>query len=170
MIYEIKPGEYSVDSLPEFGTKIFLAGTIEQGDSPDWQSIVVEKLNLVQGLGYDVIVMNPRRDEWDASWKQEQSNPQFNEQVNWELGNIEESDIVFFHILPDYKSPITLMELGFCAGNYRINDVIVCCPDGFYRKGNVDIMSTRSGFQQFETLDSAIGALITRITIKQKNP
>ena len=62
------------------------------------------------------------------------------------------------------------MELGFCAGHYMIDDVIVCCPEGFYRKGNVDIISTRSGFQQFETLDSAIGALITRININQKNP
>ena len=170
MIYEIKPGDPINHQLPEYATRVFMAGSIDMGSAKAWASDVIEKLKLAKGLEHDVIIMNPRRDDWDGSWTQEQANPQFNEQVNWELSNIEESDIVFFHILPDSKSPITLMELGFCAGNYRINDVIVCCPEGFYRKGNVDIISTRSRFQQFETLDSAIGALITRININQKTP
>ena len=109
---------------------------------------------------FDIAFYNPRRDEWDSSWSQEQSNPKFNEQVNWELDNIENSDIVFFNILPDSKSPITLMEIGLCKGK---SSVIVCCPDEFYRKGNVSVVCSRYGMQHYTNIDSAFGALLTEI-------
>jgi hypothetical protein len=61
---------------------------------------------------------------------------------------------------PKTQSPISLLELGKFAGR---KDMVVCCPKGFWRKGNVDIVCTRTGTQLFENMDSAIGALITKI-------
>lgn len=41
----------------------------------------------------------------------------------------------------DSKSPISLLETGL------FKEKILCyCPDGFYRKGNVDIVAQRYGF------------------------
>lgn len=142
--------------------KIFLAGSIDMGSSEDWQTEIYNRLVTIEADNVSNIeVYNPRRDSWDSTWTQEQSNSEFNYQVNWELNNIEDSDIVFFNILPDSKSPITLMELGLCAGSEK--KAIVCCPDGFYRKGNVDVVCTRYGIQQYTDMDSAFGALLTEL-------
>jgi hypothetical protein len=136
---------------------IFLAGSIEMGKAEDWQKVLTSKL---EALGKDLTVFNPRRDDWDSTWTQEQSNPQFNHQVNWEINRLEECDIIFMYFSPETQSPISLLELGKFAGR---KDMVVCCPKGFWRKGNVDIVCTREGTQLFEDMDSAIGALITKI-------
>jgi hypothetical protein len=32
-----------------------------------------------------ILVLNPRREDWDSSWIQSIDNPQFREQVEWEI-------------------------------------------------------------------------------------
>lgn len=138
------------------GTSVFLAGSIEMGVAEDWQTALTEIFK-----DEDVTLLNPRRDDWDSSWEQTENNPEFNHQVNWELTHLTECDIAFFNILPDTKSPITLMELGVCAAIHQ--NVIVCCPTGFWRKGNVDVICSRAGIPVFENIDAAIGALRTKL-------
>lgn len=118
--------------------KVFLAGSIEMGSAEPWQDALLMELEP-----YEIDVYNPRRKEWDSSWVQSITNPQFNEQVNWEIDAIEDADLVVFYFDPKTKSPITLMELGLVA--YRHVRVIVCCPDGFWRKGNVEVVCSRMG-------------------------
>jgi len=150
------------DQNKDKSMQIFLAGTIDMGNSEDWQTKTAEVLSH---LKTDITILNPRRESWDSSWVQKESNPQFNHQVNWELSGIEGAHIVFFNILPDSKSPITLMELGLCA---LVKDqVIVCCPKEFYRSGNVQVMCSRYKIPLFEDFDSAIGSLMTMITTLQ---
>lgn len=134
---------------------IFLAGSIEMGSAEDWQSKVEDALK-----GYDVTVYNPRRSDWDASWIQEQSNKQFNDQVNWEMQKLDECDIIFMYFDKATKSPISLLELGYYCESGKM---LVCCPKGFWRKGNVDIMCTRNNVPLFDDLDTAIGALLTKL-------
>lgn len=154
-IQVIKPNSEIQTDLNQIS--IFLAGSIEMGKAEDWQKVLTSKL---EALGKGLTVYNPRRDDWDSSWTQEQSNPQFNHQVNWELNRLDECDIIFMYFSPKTQSPISLLELGKFAGR---KDMVVCCPKGFWRKGNVDIVCTRTGTQLFENMDSAIGALITKI-------
>ena len=66
---------------------IFLAGSIEMGTAEDWQAGIEKALASMAGT-----IMNPRRDDWDASWKQAKDEPQFREQVDWELDALESSD------------------------------------------------------------------------------
>ena len=129
---------------------VFLAGTIEMGNSKDWQAEAIEVLQDSCSIIY-----NPRRDDWDSSWKQEIDDPQFNVQVNWELEHIERADLVLMYFDPTSKSPISLLELGFLAAA-KPNQAFVCCPEGFYRKGNVDIVCNRYGIVQFDTLDEML--------------
>ena len=159
MVREIKPNSPKHERTGD-EIEIFLAGSIEMGKAELWGLKVIEALSVLKDS--NITVFNPRRDDWDSSWVQEQSNPQFNHQVNWELNRLDTCDIVFMYFSPETKSPISLLELGRYIG---IKEMIVCCPKGFWRKGNVDILCTRTGTPVFEDLDSAIGALITKINL-----
>jgi len=137
------------------GSTVFLAGSIEMGVAEDWQTKVANRFESNQ-----VTLYNPRRDEWDSSWKQEQKESNFNEQVNWEMNNLEDCDIIFMYLDPNTKSPISLLELGLHAGSGKM---IVVCPDGFWRKGNVEIVCTRFNIPLFNSLDDGMGALESKI-------
>lgn len=128
------------------GFSVFLAGSIEMNTAQNWQE-VLEKLLKDE----PIIILNPRRDAWDLSWEQKISNPIFKGQVDWELdGQEKESDVIAMYFDPDTKSPITLLELGLFA---KTGKLVVCCPDGFWRKGNVDIVCERYGIKQVNTLE-----------------
>ncbi len=132
--------------------KIFLAGSIEMGKAEDWQAMIPQLFKDRNDLTF----FNPRRDDWDSSWEQKESNPEFNYQVNWELDHLDKSDLIFMYFSPETKSPISLLELGLYA---NLEKMIVCCPDDFYRKGNVDIVCSRFNIPVYNTLEAAIGRL-----------
>lgn len=137
----------------EKGPKVFLAGSIDMGTAVDWQQKLVDALAHT-----DIVFLNPRRSDWDSSWKQDINNPQFYEQVKWELDGLANADTVIFYFAPGSMSPITLMELGLMAGKNKGN-VIVCCPDGFYRKGNVDILCQQYGISVLTNIEALIECL-----------
>jgi hypothetical protein len=83
---------------------------------------------------------------------QSADNPQFREQVEWELDALELANLVVMYLAPGTMSPISLLELGIYAANGG-NKLVVCCPEGFHRKGNVDIVCERYGIEQVDSLD-----------------
>lgn len=127
---------------------IFLAGSIDMGNSIDWQK---ETQNYFKGLNLNIY--NPRRDSWDNSWEQTYSNAQFYQQVNWELDALTKADIIIMNFLSDSKSPITLLELGLFATSKKI---YVCCPKDFYRRGNVEIVCNNYCIPLFETFNELL--------------
>jgi len=115
---------------------IFLAGSIEQGSAVNWQDIVIDTLKYFDNIR----VLNPRRTHWDSTWEQTLDNSKFVEQVNWELKGCCIADVVLMYFDPNTKSPISLLELGNLANGSNYGQYqIVCCPDGFWRKGNVEL-------------------------------
>ena len=138
---------------------VFLAGTIDMGNSIDWQQKFIDKANTEEALG-NVIVFNPRRTSWDNSWTQTIENEQFSEQVNWELDAMESVDVILLFIEGNSKSPISMMELGLFADSGKL---MVCCEEGFWRKGNIDIVCQRKGIDQYKTFDELITAVITKL-------
>lgn len=87
----------------------------------------------------------------NSSWPQDADFAPFNEQVTWELDHIDAADIVLMYFDPTTKSPITLLELGILTTSPQ--KVLVCCPEGYWRKGNVDIVCQRYGISQVDTKD-----------------
>jgi hypothetical protein len=134
---------------------VFLAGTIDNGQSVDWQSDVERSL-----ADLDVLIMNPRRDEWDASWEQSIKNAKFKEQVEWELNALDAAEIIFLYFAPNSQSPISLLELGLYASS---NKLIIVCPAGFWRVGNVEVVADRYGIPLYRCLASGIKALKDKI-------
>lgn len=139
------------DSRP----KIFLAGSIDMGQAVNWQAEVEKKLQ-----DEAVLILNPRRNDWQDDWLPVSSNPYFREQVEWELEALEQADIIIMYFAPDSKSPITLLELGLYA---RKGNVMMVCPEGFWRKGNVDITAERYNIAQYETINELLDAVREKI-------
>jgi hypothetical protein len=135
---------------------VFLAGSIEMGTAKDWQETVQKEIS-----GLDVTVYNPRRDDWDSTWKQGQFEEPFRSQVLWELAHLNEADIVFMYLDPATKSPISLLELGMHVGVNQT--VIVVCPEGFWRKGNVDIVCELHNIPVYASLEEGMYALTEKI-------
>ena len=134
---------------------LFLAGSIEMGKASDWQAAFAGAFE-----GIPITFLNPRRPQWDPTWVQSIENPVFAEQVNWELDSIEAADIAVFYFEPSTMSPITLAELGLTLASGKC---LVCCPQGFWRRGNVEIMCSRFKAPFFETLPELIEAARQRV-------
>ena len=124
--------------------RLFLAGSIESGRAVDWQQDVIRQLADV-----DVEILNPRRADWDPAWKPELADSHFRQQVEWELNALEAADVIVMYLAPETQSPISLLELGLYARSDRL---IVLCPQGFWRKGNVDAVVARYGVQTVSSL------------------
>lgn len=145
--------------MPSHGFSIFLAGSIEMGECENWQEKVQEALK-----DDDIIILNPRREAWDKSWKQTKDNHDFLYQVTWELTGQEISGLIPMYFDPATKAPITLMELGLFANTGK---VIVCCPDGYWRKGNVEIICQKFQIPCFNTFEEFIAEIKNRINQRQ---
>ena len=141
------PGRVPLDAA-----SLFLGGSIEMGKAEDWQTSLSKTLEDVP-----VVILNPRRDDWDSSWEQDFKNPQFREQVEWELAAQEYADLRVYYFSPGTQSPITLLELGA----FKDKECIVCCPEGYWRKGNVDILCKRYGIPMCRDLDT-LAVLVSR--------
>ncbi|MGL6073117.1 MAG: nucleoside 2-deoxyribosyltransferase domain-containing protein [Fimbriiglobus sp.] len=145
MPFVLGPGERSV----------FLAGSIEMGLAEPWQDELTESLRDL-----DVAILNPRREAWDATWEQSISNPAFREQVEWELDALDRADLIAMYFAPTTKAPITLLELGLHA---KSGKVIVACPEGFWRRGNVEVICARYGIPLLADLQSLTAAVRAKV-------
>ena len=114
------------------------------GRAEAWQQIVETSLEQ-----RSITILNPRRDDWDVTWQQELANPQFRAQVEWELAAQERADLIVMYFAPNTQAPITLLEFGLFA---RSNKLVVCCPTGYWRKGNVDVVCARYDIPQVPSL------------------
>ncbi|KAJ7100269.1 hypothetical protein B0H15DRAFT_819537 [Mycena belliarum] len=158
------------------GRSVFLAGSIEMGAAEDWQTVITNRLSHLP-----ITILNPRRNDWDSSWKQSASDPQFREQVKWELDMLDRCDVIAMYFDPNTKAPISLLELGLFAASRkgpkegrsgedtqeRPSKLVVCCPDGFYRKGNVEIVCERYKVPMLQNIDQLIHRVVERLTIEE---
>lgn len=138
---------------------IFLAGSIEMGAAERWQD---KTASLFKDT--DFIILNPYRNYFDPSWKQTIDNSYFKEQVEWELDGLELADAIIMYFDPNTKSPISLLELGLMASSGKL---VAVCPNGFWRKGNVDIVCKRYNIRQFDCIEDAVN-LIRKSFIERK--
>jgi hypothetical protein len=147
---------------------IFLAGTIDNGDSLDWQSQLPEDIkknvNIIsEDLINRIVLVNPRRLDWDISWEQKYENDKFREQVNWELSSLEMSDIILMNFLPNSKSPITLLEFGLHVKSQK--PMFICCPNEFYRVGNIDVTAKFYGKHVSKTQNQTLINMLKYISL-----
>ena len=155
MTFKIIKPEDSDQEHPRGNSSVFLAGSIDNGVAHPWHSDVEDALQ-----DFPITVFNPRRTEWLSELRQDISEPEFNYQVTWELDRLETADFVFIYFAPASLAPITLMELGFIPVG---KSAIVCCPEGYWRRGNVQMMCHRKSFEFVDTFDKAIDILCQKV-------
>lgn len=129
------------DNYSNLGVTFFLAGTIDNGSSIDWQS---ELENYSDEI--NVTVFNPRRKNWNKNADSEELETQ----IKWELEHMERADYIIMNILGDSKSPISLLEMGLHA---RDKKLFVFCPKSFYRYDNIRITCETYGIPLYSIDD-----------------
>jgi hypothetical protein len=137
-------------------TPIFLGGTIDMGNSYDWQTEFADSFSSYPD---SVVILNPRRNDWDSSWKQDPTpGTKFYEQVMWERKAQHPQVAVYkvYNFEPNSASPITLMEVAE-FGEAR-NTFVRCSPD-FYRYGNVAIFCREHGIPIFNDIRTIISRI-----------
>lgn len=132
---EISSGDY---------VTIFLAGTIDMGNSENWQAALVETFSSSEGR---YILYNPRRDTFTNTPEEMEY------QVNWELDHLEKSQIIIMNILGSSKSPVTLLEMGLFMKSGKL---LVACEPDYYRHANVLLTCARYNVPLYPSLQSLI--------------
>lgn len=129
---------YTPDNCTEFQdhpTKlsVFLAGTIDNGASVDWQQELIKLL----ADNDNIVLYNPRKASWDKN-----AGPEAVEkQILWELEMQDKVDLVVMNILPGSQSPICLLELGLHLGQNK--PLMLACSEGYWRYTNVRVTAQR---------------------------
>jgi hypothetical protein len=72
-------------------------------------------------------------------------------QIKWELGHLEEADMIIMYILGSSKPPISLLEMGLHAKSGKMH---VICEKDFYRYDNVRITCDYYGVPLYNDLES----------------
>ncbi|MBT0669886.1 hypothetical protein HT136_16090 [Novosphingobium profundi] len=135
--------------------RLFLGGSIDMGHAPDWQKQMIADL-----ADEDVVILNPRRPDWDPAWRPEADEPEFRRQVEWELAALDSADVIVLYLAPGTQSPVSLLEMGLHAHDGKL---IVLCPEGYWRKGNVDITAKRYGIEQVADMKELLAATRARL-------
>lgn len=81
------------------------------------------------------------------------SDPRFVAQVDWEMDHAKLADVVVIYFVPSTQAPISLLELGMYATMYGGEKVVVCCPMGFWKRGNVRLVCRRFGVECVESVE-----------------
>lgn len=157
MISFIQPDSKN-DYYREDSFKIFFAGTIDNGDSEDWQKDLYCKLCfhdiavIELGQNYctpekcNITIFNPRRENWNENTTQED----LEKQIKWEQEKLDEADLIIMYLAENSKSPISLLELGLYG---QTGKVIVYCTNKFYRYTNVKLTCEKYFIEFHDTLD-----------------
>ena len=135
---------------------VFLAGTTSKVDESDWRETLSTSL-----LQTPITIYNPYRPDWDSSWKEDINFAPFREQVEWELEKQEEANIVVIYFHPKTQAPISLIEMGLCVR--APGKAIVVCPEGYWKKGNVEIVCRRFGVEMVSSVDELKDAIIRKM-------
>ena len=104
---------------------LHLAGSIESNGGRDWRAA------LMVALPHRNVTITP---PCVASVPRAQ--------IEWELDCLDRADLVAMWFAADTVAPIALLELGLTAKSEKL---VVGCPEGFWRKGNIEVVCSRFG-------------------------
>ena len=133
---------------------LFLAWSIEMDTAEQRQSRILNDLEDTLFVAF-----NPRRAEWNSNRIHSIENNLFVEQVVREEDHLTNVDLALFYFDPITRSPITIGELNLIR--WLGKKAVVYCPEWFRRKGNIDIVCSRSKdhIRQVNSYTDLVGAI-----------
>ena len=84
--------------------------------------------------------------------------------MEWELKAQEDADLCLYVLLDDGKGPITMLEIGLFARK----DAVLCIEEGFYRRGNLEIVAERYNIPIYRKLGDMLRDLCTALAKKEE--
>ena len=147
------------NEAPRNPKSVFLAGTTSKVDTRDWRETLSDSL-----FDVPVTIYNPYRADWDSSWREDINFAPYREQVEWELDKQDLADIVVVYFHPATQAAVSLLEFGISA---RVpSKALVVCPEGYWKRGNVQIVCRKFGVEMLDSVDGLKDAIIRRLSIK----
>ena len=144
------------EETPRGLKSVFLAGTTTKVDPTDWREALSASL-----ADAPVTIYNPHRADWDSSWREDVDFAPYREQVEWELEKQDVADVVVVYFHPATQAPVSLLELGLCA---RVpGKAVVVCPEGFWKRGNVQVVCRRFGIELVDGVEGLKEAVLRRL-------
>ncbi|KAH0848482.1 hypothetical protein AYO21_00737 [Fonsecaea monophora] len=147
------------DEVPRGVKSVFLAGTTGKVDNTtDWREALCTSLRDTP-----ITIYNPYRADWDGSWREDVDFAPYRKQVEWELEKQDQADIIVFFFHPATQAPVSLLELGLCAR--APGKAVVACPEGYWKRGNVQIVCNRFGVEMVDTVEGLKQAIMNKLPI-----
>lgn len=72
----------------------------------------------------------------------------------------EATDVIAMYMDRESQAPIGLLELGLFA---RSGKMIVACEEGFWRRGNVQVVCQRFGIELVNTFEELVDGVVRRL-------
>jgi hypothetical protein len=71
---------------------------------------------------------------------------------------MEEADLVFVYFASEGLSAVTMFEFGHCLAKMQNGrgTMLVCCEDGYARRGNVQIACARYDIKLLDTMENVV--------------
>ena len=138
--------------VPRSGLKIFLAGSIGNGDAPDWQNDISSYIEK-NWTEEDITIYNPRR---PGEFLPEMES----EHAAWTMSMISLADFILLYLTGDSGSPISTLELGMFIGDPRL---FLSINDDYIRKEVVEYHYNVFGIGQlYDNPKSCVEAMKTQ--------
>lgn len=151
---------YAPHTIPSSTQPIGTKSLFLSGSSPTNPTQILWQSRLASALAsLPINILDPYRPDWDSTWIQDISFAPFKQQVTWELDMLEFADVVAVYLDPESKAPISLFELGL---SIRAGKAIVACPEGYWRRGNVQVVAERFGVEFVENLEDLAAKVTER--------
>lgn len=146
---------------PVTGIKsVFLAGTTTAVGNVDWRENLSSLLSK-----HPVTIFNPNRPDWDSTWREDISFDPYREQVMWELDKQIKADLVVVYFHPATVAPISLLEFGLSA--QVPGKVIAIAPEGYSKRGNVQIVCQKFGIEFLDKIDGLHEIIIDKLRLNR---
>ena len=142
---------------PQGAKSVFLAGSTTKVDTVDWRVALSSLLSEM-----NITIYNPHRADWDNTWREDVNFPPYRQQVEWELDKQEKADMVVVYFHPATQAPISLLELGLCAR--KRGKAIVYCPEGYWKRGNVQMVCQKFDIEMVESVQGLRDAITKRLS------
>ena len=71
---------------------------------------------------------------------------------------MDDAELVFVYFASEGLSAVSMFEFGHCVAKVRngTGRMLVCCEDGYARRGNVQIVCARHGIKLLETMENVV--------------
>ncbi|KAI0405871.1 hypothetical protein F4802DRAFT_138130 [Xylaria palmicola] len=150
------PSEESIKGIKS----VFLAGTTTAVDNVDWRESLAASLSE-----HPITIFNPHRPDWDSTWREDITFEPYREQVLWELDKQAKADLVVIYFDPVTLAPISLLEFGLSA--QVPGKVIAVAPEGYKKRGNVQIVCQKFGVEFLDNVDKLHESIVNKLSLNR---